>query len=101
MTPKGPFKYIKDTEECDGSIFQAKFELANDGCPNSEQYLLITVTAYNDSAKQPTDITLDVLSQATGKTKRIAYAGSGELANIASMLYGAARLVTRQSIEPL
>ena len=102
MKPEGPFKYIRDTDDGDGSIYQAKFQLADDGCPNSLQYLVVTVTtSYDDPANQPTGITLDVLNSGSGKTRRIVYAESGELANIACMLYGAARLVTKQSIEPI
>ena len=96
MNPKGPFKYSKDNEDKDGSIFELRTQLEDDGCPDSERFLRIQVITHD---LRPSTVILDIVGK--NKMRRIGFFETGDIAGIADLLYGAAKIVTVQTIEPL
>ena len=89
------FEYMRDNDDDDGGVFEAKFQLPDDGCPNSEQFLRVRVTTHRDD---PTEIELHCVSQHSERS--VAAAETTDLDAVARMLYGTARLQTVKYIQP-
>lgn len=90
------FEYKGEYEGVD--VYLAKFQLPDDGCPESEQFLQVTVEVNHDCG---IEVILHVLGS-NGATKHFLTSGpvSGMEA-VSRLLYKSARLVTRQFIEPV
>jgi len=105
MKPKGPFKYVKDSRDfcdnIDGSVYEAQFQIADDGCPGSEQFLRVTVTTHDEGEQE---IKLAVVSNANPDKIRslgTCHVEPHNLDNLGCLLYGAAHVVTKKTIQPL
>lgn len=90
------FKYVRNNDEGDGSIFEGAFQLPDDGCPDSDQFLRVRVVTHEFD---PSDIVLDVVTKRS--ERRVVRAESREIEGIAAMLYGTARIEVVKTIQPV
>lgn len=88
------FKYAGNVDESD--IYVAKFQLPDDGCPDSEQFLEVKVEVSSDNG-------VEVILHVHSCGRRI-FLTSGpvrDMGVVSRLLYGTARVVTKSYIEPL
>mgnify|MGYP000167599358 FL=1 len=96
MKPIGPFKHIMDNEEKDGSLYEARFQLADDGSPGSEQFFKVSVVTHQEE-----DCEISIALSRRSGTVTIGGFRTKDIETIARLLYGAARIVTTRVIQPL
>ena len=89
------FEYVRDNDADDGSVFEGKFQLPDDGCPGSEQFLRIRVITHRDD---PTEIELHCVSQHSERS--IVTDETTDIDAVARLLYGSARIQTIRYIQP-
>ena len=99
---KAVFKYVGDNKPStlnpsDGSVFEATFELPDDGTPDSARQLRVRVVTHED---KPSDVILDIVLPKLRKEKRVGSFESMDNDRIADLLYPVAQCVTRTHIEP-
>ena len=85
----------------DTDIYEAKFPIADDGCPESEQWLRMRV--FIEPSRIPL-VELVMITQTGENVFNERHLGSFEterMSALACLLYGAAHLRTKQYIEPL
>lgn len=98
------FFFVRGNEESGGSIYEAKFQLPDDGMPDSEQYLFVTVEVNAPGSDNLIGVRLEVGSkwmETKGKRVRIGEFSTGDVDAVGRLLYGAARVVTSKSIIPV
>lgn len=79
--------------------YVARFELPKDDCPGTVNHLEIEIQVDEDDP-QVAEVTLYSCGKRNGAKDPVA-ASRVYVSLLASMLYGAAKLVTRQTLEPL
>lgn len=95
MKARGPFKYIR-TNEDGGDTYEAEFRLADDGTPGSDRYLVVKVeTEYHENRPL-----VSLYIKSNGKLLHVT-SGPSSTKVASDLLYGAARLITVEKIEPL
>jgi len=85
-------------EPKDTDLYEADFELDNDGTPNGERFLRISVKT---SPEKPSEISLSLISKGTSYDKKIGYFKTNDLTQIGNLLYPEARVKTIKIIEPV
>lgn len=95
MKPKGPFKHQGFNEELQDDVFEALFQLPDDGCPDSEQFLRVQVETSGSHA------CMHLWARSRSGDYEIGDIESVPLSAVTRLLYGAARVRTVRVIEPI
>lgn len=93
MKPKGPFVYVVETD--DGSRYEARFPIADDGTPDNEQFLRVVI--------HTTGATAEVRISRWSRHSEAIVLDTNEVNfdAVAQLLYGAATVVTAKRLQPL
>ena len=89
------FNYVKTDEDGKG-MYEASFQLPDDGCPNSEQFLRVRVFVPLHGSPE---INLDLMTSGGEKRTPLGFT-TASIDAVGRLLYKSARLVTKKSIEP-
>ena len=92
------FKFIGSNAENDGDRYEATFQLPDDGCPDSEQFLKVSVVTHEFDSPE---IILEVLTSNGKKVRRLCAVETDNIEALSCLLYGTARLRIIQVLDPV
>jgi len=93
---KTGFSYKKTTDD-EWDVFSADFQLPDDGCPHSEQFLRVEVSTKQG---ERSEVALFVLSSGGDNVFPLGEFDTDKTDALVRLLYGGARLVTIKQFVP-
>lgn len=93
-----PFKYMQEPYK--GWFWRAEIQLADDGCPGSEQFLRIDINPdAGEGCQEEVSITLSLYSNATKQSRQLLQSSLLELQDVVTLLWPHYRICTVQTLE--
>lgn len=95
---KCPFKYVQEPYK--GWFWRAELQLADDGCPDSEQFLHIDINPdAGEGCEDEVSITLSLYSNGTKKSRQLLRGTLVKPQDVATLLYPHYRVRTVETLE--